>query len=454
MSLLLLCFLAMPIDYPIHAYQNPVIPLQGPNHIINSPKKYELILSLDNHFNPLFHSQGMSTDLFLSATNSLAFIDQRYHSSHHSFMSQLIESSLVMWASFLMIPTANHEFSGHGMRLQELGSSIQRIKLGLDGKDSFVAYNRPKPYHLQKFAIIDLAGVQANQLLAQKLVTQLLKNKQNLDRVTASVYLQSALDQWLEITSCNPEEAIGHYFTISTKDIHNYVRYMKLAYGDQTHIVSRLKSNVWWDLLDPMLFLSIYALKAGQTVKVPSLTLGYFPYFGQVKLLPMTKLVLTPYNTLEKQVIAHFDTDATYIKLTLALGKESKSNLPTLTPGGKTVFALPNYAGFGAFLTPDSIPPSSNHTYYAELMVDRALLLSKKTKLGFTVAAWKQPEFFLKNPRQAPLKIGGMALLHLKYQITQPFKIFASVGYKSQGFVVGQALKASALMRLGMTITL
>lgn len=445
-------------------------------HQQSRKKTYQMLLPVDNQCFPTFHSQDTSSDWVLSLTNGLGFVNDRYNLanslSYHPKTGRIVldESNLLVTAlgQFFLYPiafflhTLDHE-SGHKLRLKELGADGNMIILptfmvefsSYTITDPFMAAvipkNIPHPLHLQKSAIVSLAGAQANTVLSQKIIWQLLKNKQPLDNLTAWLYILTSADQYKYIQG-SPWTA-----TSMTQDFSFCTRTLQFIYGKDSINIKKLRSAANLDWFDPMWFISYYSifhsLMYGKDFHIPMIPLGQLPGLGKIRVLPSARLVLTPYNVMEKRLITYFDTEYTPIKLSIGFGKESKTNTPftaALIAGKYEEMEMYGNDTFPFFTRPDLVPPKEHNTYYLELVVGRLFSMGK-ADVGFTLAAWKQPEIFAKDPRHSPIKVGVMAIANFVYRAKTDVNLFADIGYKDPGFVLGQPLGKTALIRIGLS---
>jgi hypothetical protein len=390
-------------------------------------KKFNIVLSADN---TMRYSQDASTNLMLSLVNGLAYTNDKY---------ELNDNLLIRLANLyvaMYITTINHEVSGHGQRVHELdGYWLKGYNWHLDGSAS-TSYYMQLPYRLQKGAVIAVAGVQADYFLSQKIINQALNNEQEMDPISSAAYMFSAADQVLY--SYSKYAGKGH-------DILRYVEDMQGVYGAGAITEKKIKSVAFLDLLDPLLYTSIYSAFANEDMKLPMLPLGELPVLGNIGVMPAAKLVLTPYGVLEKRLVVYAKTDYTPMKFVFGFGRENKTNVPFQSEYIRPPKDL--------FITPDAVMPKRNNTYYLELAVNKVVSF-KEVDLGFLAAGWRQPKLFLDDPRHAKIKNGGMFTLRANHRVNKDWLLFADLGYKTQGFVVGQPLDRTSMLRFGFEWTL
>ena len=221
----------------------------------------------------------------------------------------------------------------------------------------------------------------------------------------------------------------------------NHVEKMHMLYGRDSLTISKMEPLNYLHLLNPMLFASLYSIIARRDVRVPTYRLGILPGLGETGIMPLVRLILTPYNVLEKRLILYIDAAYSPIKIEFGFGKELKSNNPVK----KDDFSWRN--PYGRFTEKGNTNFKKSYTYYGALEVGHLLSIGS-VKMGVTLSAWRQPELFVEHPINAKLKNGAMALVNLTYAINKRFNIAATMGYKSQGFVIGRPARECALIGL------
>jgi hypothetical protein len=267
--------------------------LKNENVAENQQKEFNIILTIDNK---LKNSQDAGINVALSLINGLAYISDK-----NDWNENILQRLLTGYATYF-VALWNHEISGHGLRAKEFGQKISHFTM--DGLFSAATHLEHKfQLHQQKRGIINIAGLEANHVLSQKILNNLVDNRQFIDPVTASAYVFSSQNQL--------------FYTLSTKenrkgdDIKEYVTQMEKIYGKKSVTLKKVKLLAYLDLLDPMLFASLYSFGSGNDVKLPILKIT-----DNLGIMPSVKLILTPYGVLEKRLVMYIDTDYTGIKLT------------------------------------------------------------------------------------------------------------------------------------------
>lgn len=374
-------------------------------------KEFYATFSVDNKIKS---SQNAGTDVALTLVNGLAYLGDKYDWNENIFQR------LISGYGTFVIALWNHEISGHTLRGNEFGKKTTGFRW--DGPFSAATeFGKAKNLHLQKKAIINMGGIEANVILSQKISDELINNYQDLSPITASSYIFSSGNQTAYIYMFN-SKGKGH-------DIRAYERQVQKIYGKGSVTSKKIKSLGYLDLLDPMLFASLYSWGSGDDVHLP-----FIKVIEGIEIMPSTRLVLTPYGVLEKRLTVHMKTNYTPVKVSFGFGKESKTSQP-FGPDG--------------LFTGSNGPIKKNNTYYGELVISKILALSK-LNIGVTLAGWKQPGLFTNNPYDAKIKKGGMAILNSLYTVNNDLKISCDLGYKSKGFVLGTPTAKTPIIRLGL----
>ncbi len=330
---------------------------------------------------------------------------------------------------------AQHEVFGHGYRIRD----INRGRVKVHG----YSFNAPPPYGEGGAATsynigenlttteetsISMAGVESTAILA--LLTKFKWLEANrIDPRQSVLYLLSQHDLNLYIGSLNVlnDDMDGH-------DIHMYIKSLNYTYTDHFISSGRLRSLSWINLGDPFTLYAIYSwfhyLFSGKETKIPMIPIFDWGY------LPNVRLGLTPFGP------------EFFIENCLLKGK---SPVYFYLKGGS--HSENRYGGVG---------------FYAP-----KIWAIRKWVIGFRFDAWRQPKLLLQpgsilfpninfsekpdknNPiypysEQHAMRIGAGGSIIIGYESRSGFE--AELGYKSQGFLPGYALRASPTARLFYTL--
>lgn len=334
--------------------------------------------------------------------------------------------------------TAQHEIFGHGYRIRDVNSG----KIKVTG----YSFNTPPPYGyggaatsydiLNEFTFtttdetcIAMAGVESTAIMAQQTKWKWL-DANAIDPRQVVLYLLGQHDLNLYIGSLKTQGDLdGH-------DIKAYIKSLNQTYTANFLSGARLRSLSWINLGDPFTFYSIYAwlryIFSGKETAIPMIPVWGMGY------LPNVRLGLTPFGPeflVENWLLSGCTPYYFYVK------------------GGH--HAKNDYYGLGFYA-----PQIWRYRGWA---------------FGARFDAWRQPQLLLfpgripfseidfdEKPNQAePLysyseqysvRYGAGGSLVVSYQSCGRSGGEVELGYKAQGFIPGNALKAQPIARLFYTL--
>lgn len=330
---------------------------------------------------------------------------------------------------------AQHEVFGHGYRIRDINRKRARV-VGY-------SFNVPPPYGHGGAATsydignklttteetsIAMAGVESTAILAQLTKLKWLESEFIDPRQTA-LYLLSQHDLNLYIGSLDTldDDMDGH-------DIQMYIKSLNYTYTNNFINSGRLRSLSWINLADPFTYYSIYAwikyVIHGKETHIPMI-----PFFS-MGYLPTVRLGLTPFGP-----EFFFEN---YLS-------EGKRQIYFYFKGGR--HSQNRYGGLG---------------FYAP-----RIWRYKKMFVGFRFDGWRQPKLLLEPGRvpfeeidfgvkpdkndpiypyseQHKMRLGASGSIIIAYLNRSGFEL--ELGYKSQGFIPGFALRASPTARLFYTL--
>ncbi len=261
--------------------------------------------------------------------------------------------------------------------------------------------------------MVDLGGVHASNLLSE-VTQQRFVEDSTISPSLGHLYFASKFDQIVYIFSYknnHSENAKGH-------DMANYIQGINSLYQTNSLNGSKLKKYNYWGLLDPLLAYSAYSALTNNPLALPLIPLKIPGVSAPVEFLPSAQLLLTPYGP-ELGIRNIIKISDRYYQLTLLHGKNQPFN-----------------------------------TYGISLGSDHCLNYQKLT-LGGEVRLWSQPQLLTAgNFTQAPTKTGGMLTINTQFPVNKTLKLYASFGYKTAGFAMGESLKSGAILKAGVAITL
>ncbi len=342
-------------------------------------------------------------DLSFSMIETYRFIDDKLAPQEDSIMNLLMIIPRFMITRY--ISTFQHEVFGHGARVREIGQGWKvtgyEFNLDTSGLTKFLANPRSAPQYMIATTI---AGMQANEVLANKIKSSILHND-TINPVYGAAYFHSAFDQINYVFGTDYKEKS------SSNDVQSYIKNMNLIYGNNYLSASKLKANTALGLLDPFLYYSAYALVTGKDFEYPMIE------FGDYKYLPAFRGIFTPYG-LESKWLNHFKNSYTPFQINFSKGKH------------KTGTSLG-----------------------AEVIIDK-ITEQGHLDIGCNLAIWKQPKLFYLDPLKAPNKRGYSFEMNLKLNLDETKAIYSAFGYKTAGFRLGYPLKATPLIRVGLAFKL
>ncbi|HSX26693.1 MAG TPA: hypothetical protein VLE89_06775 [Chlamydiales bacterium] len=328
---------------------------------------------------------------------------------------------------------AQHEVFGHGYRIRDIG----RSKASVGG----YSFNTPPPYgfggaathfslNVDNFTTTDetavsMAGVESTAILAIQTKFKWLEARA-IDPRQVVLYLLSQHDLNLYIGSLKSQgDLAGH-------DIHSYIKALNQTYTSNFISGARLRSLSWINLGDPFTFYSIYSwfryILSGKETAIPMIPIGKAGY------LPNVRLGLTPFGP------------EFFVENFLLIGKT-----PYYFYGKGGSHSKNTYLGCG---------------FYAP-----KIWVRRGWSVGARFDAWRQPELLL-FPGQIPfseinfdakpdpndpvypyseqnnVRYNSAGSLIFAYQTIGRSGFEGEFGYKGQGFLPGNALKASPIIRL------
>ncbi|HNA61576.1 MAG TPA: hypothetical protein PKW79_00665 [Rhabdochlamydiaceae bacterium] len=334
---------------------------------------------------------------------------------------------IFLWAPInYYAAVAQHEVFGHGYRvrnLEGLGACVTNYKFGVPppyGHGGGVTQFRWYPSKTNAFdkIAITFGGVEASGIFANRIRLQWLKKSQVSPRQSL-LYLLS-------------EHDLTRY-TLMTKygdkgDIDVYIQEMNAVYNHGNLSLASLKKEVLVNFLDPFTYYSLFAcykfIINGNEGPLPMLSFGNYRY------LPGFRLGLTPFGT-------------EYYAENFLL----KDNKPIYF-----------YLRGGQF---------ADLTYFGAGIQYPHLWDVASFSLGFRIDLWNQPDFSFTDPQlnwRAVTSRGGFVAtnensrLGLSCSILAERKLwdsgafFLQCGFKSEGFVPGEELGASPILRVGITL--
>jgi hypothetical protein len=322
--------------------------------------------------------------------------------------------------SFLMVVA--HEMLGHGARLREIGASGVRYQFDApppygDGSAATVVDSAWPHTTRADLLAIDAAGIETQNALADDIDEQALA-RNSLSYRDAWLYAQSRIAGLLYIRSVSPQSEPGH-------DVAEFLNHLNDGCVPPVCTpleMQTLKQHALLMLVDPMLAFSAYQFAAAYLVRgQTAMTVPMIPLVHGIRYLPAVGFAMTAYGT-------EWTTEH-YIRSTDRLTKFSVRIGDT---GAVRTW------GVGV----------------------RAARAAQRGRIAVDLSAdiWNQPALNA-PPSATRLKTGGLlaTTMHValgRQQASSRMGLVGEVGYKSDGFVRGELLRAGAIVRVGLTVGL
>ena len=93
--------------------------------------------------------------------------------------------------------------------------------------------------------------------------------------------------------------------------------------------------------------------------------------------------------------------------------------------------------------------------YYKTFGLESGLIkINSKLKLGCKIYVWRQPELYTLNMRESQKKTGLLAVAKAQYMLNKDLGTTLDIGYKTRGYVQGEVLDNSIILRAGFSYIL
>lgn len=333
------------------------------------------------------------------------------------------------------IMVAQHEVFGHGYRIRDLGShyaKVEKYTFAWDGAATHLSIT--DNLTTSQVCAISIAGVEATAILANRTRLKWLEAGK-IDGRQSTLYTSSEQDLTNYARSLDRNDLLEP--TPGGHDIRNYLFFLQVTYPEGHLTKSELRKRVLINYLDPFTFYAYYAwfkfIVNGKPFEFPMIPIGKYRY------LPSLRLGLTPFGP--EYFVENF------------LLREGRP-IYFYLKGGR--YAGNDYYGFG---------------------VEQPYLLHwKGVSIGYRLDAWRQPRVLfqkgalqvfqledvsgassvppLYSPGTLDKKIVGMAFsLILEKEIEESnFSLYFQPGFKTVGFLPGEALRAAPIVRGGLSM--
>ncbi len=321
-----------------------------------------------------------------------------------------------------------HEFFGHGYRIRDLGfkyAFVSSYKISAPPPyghgGGVTSYKVSDSYTAFQDMAVSIAGTEGNMVMANRIKMKWLKN-QKIDPQKAALYMLSYNDLFLYISSLDGGNDAGH-------DINDYLNVLNFIYWPNGITIDELKRKSAISVLDPFTYLSIWSefhyIFSGRKTKIPMIKLFDF------KFLPSFRLGLAPYGP-------------EYYFENFIIRKNSPIYL---------------YYRWGSF---------NNNKYWGMGVEYLNIFQNEKNEVGFRFDIFYQPRIYYKSGQysindvfvgysEADLKkmVAGLhGSVFIEHKLKKNSKAYLELGYKTKGFLAGEALRNSFNVRFGLSTIL
>lgn len=344
-----------------------------------------------------------------------------------------------MKSAFFWIPVnascvvTQHEVFGHGYRIRDLGHKYAKVKsyemYVFGGMTSFQPTNR---LTTSQTITIDIAGLEADAILANRIKLKWLNDNQ-IDGRQSTLYLLSSLS------------LTGYAFSVKKKpkqesfsgnDISDYLFNINITYSGSYLSLNKTKYMSLINFIDPFFvytFLSSAAYnKFLSPISIPMIKMGSVEY------LPSIRLALSPFG-----LQGYFENFF-------------------------LIHSIPTYLYF-------KWGKNGANGYYGIGIENQKVFHWKSGSLGFRMDLWRQPNVLFQQgvlslqeiadlpqgdpvPQLYPMSVLTAQSLGAAFSLIGnftaakwPIRVFMELGYKTKGYLPGEALRESPIARGGLS---
>lgn len=400
----------------------------------------------DIHFSPNAGAENIMT--FQSETEhfenlifphpklNLEDLQDPENSPHFTNKNQwLRKAKSLLWgmplnASCLII---QHEVFGHGYRMRDLGAKYGKVegyKMYVVGGATDIGFTDQMTSSLM--LTVDIAGLEADAILANKIRFNwtgqgIIEGRQAMLELMSSL----SFTGYALSTFSSPE--------ISPKtenDIASYVFYLNATYPEGHVSYNQIRYLSLLNLLNPFIYYSFISQSLYDSFCIP--TPLYMIPIGDAKYLPSFRMALTPFGL------------QGYLENFLVIN------------------SVPTYFYF-------KWGKNGGNLYWGVGFENQSILKWKTGSLGFRMDVWQQPNVLFEPgslsfeqieslteesllPELYPASVlsarslGASFALIGSFGLSQwPFRLFTELGYKTKGYLPGEALREAPIVRGGFS---
>ena len=332
-------------------------------------------------------------------------------------INPIFRLSKLFFTNYLIVDymlTMNHEL-GHGYRMIEAGGSIIGITYNMpppfNNEFSYISLNYPENFTKQQGLMINLGGSESNLIFSDLMRKNIL-----LDQKFNYKY------SWPYMYSSGDMPGYTAFITNPAGDPIRYRKNLNILYGDGKEVLTREKMRNYSLLAlwtDPMNYYALkavfydYVVKGKNSSKVSMLSLK-----NGLKYLPRFRFEYTPYGP-ELVYQNYFKFDSTLMQFSFS---HSDSELPDSWRIAANIWNIKS---------------------------------TEKLSFNFSGQIWHQPEIqFYQNDKLINVDgLGGKIISTINYEIVKNKHLYGmtfQIGYKSNGYSLGERLKEGLIIRSGL----
>ncbi len=398
-------------------------------------------LVIDLEFSPYMGSYG------IDSTRSLLQLvgDKTFHERLSNDQNAAMSLARLSYMVFVISPINDffdvfqHEYFGHGYRVRTLtNASVLSYHYGTPSPygtgGGSTAFQFNQQYTLADNALVSIAGIEAESILAHRIKTKWMLTKTiNPFEVTLYQASQQALFSYAMNTLYSIKSPTNCLDLVASNDLTAFAGTMQRIYPDSWVGYEKIFGDSCLNLVDPLTFFGVYAwwryVITGNSWEFPTINIKGVSY------LPNLRFSLAPFGY-EYGVENYFSFD------------KEKALMVYVKGGG---FSSKNSFGMGF--------------EYLNCIV------SNKTKVGLKCDLWYQPDIsgtnkvfdYLDkdfkpvvcrgNNIPFPKSLFGLAISAIfEYEVgSKGLAGFAEVGGKSKGYLQGYNYRAYPTLRLGVS---
>lgn len=338
--------------------------------------------------------------------------------------------------SYLMI--TQHEIFGHGYRIRDLGPHYAHV-IGYSFKwnGAVTSYDITENLTTSQECAISIAGVEASAILASRMKMKLLE-RGKIDGREASLYINSQQDITNYVFSLEKKPLEP---TPGGHDINNYLYFLQATYHNGSLTKKKLKSMAFVTLLDPFTYYSLCAwfkfIIDGEKFDIPMIPIGKCSY------LFAFRLGLAPFGP--EFFLENYLVDAQKRPIYFYLKGSKYAGNGYLGAGVEQPFMYKNDEGFSLGYRLDVF-------YQPKVIFKKGVLqvYELESEEDYRPVSTLPPIYTSATLHKKRLG-AALSLIFEKEIKKSGCLIYFEPGFKSKGFLPGQALRSGIIARGGLS---